>query len=499
MNSKLRVRPSAPRKHTADSSCKRRGLLLRYITMWTPQSKPYTPRSFQETGIRLGISQAAAGFLLDPGLGKTTIAYAIISILLEKRMIKKTLVVCPLKPAYNVWPKQHKTWNEFKHLRVCVLHGKNKQALLESDDYDVYVINPEGLPWLFGVVGNKPAPARMTLVRNKFDVLFVDESTKFKDTSTNRFKLIRNVVGMFKRRYILTGTLNPTGLEDIFGQTYLLDEGAALGRFITAYRARYFHQKPWDKYTHYPNDGAFEAVCERIAPYMLRVSRAEITDLPALLLDDRYIDLPAPAQAMYTAAEDDLIMRLEANVIVAANAAVASSKCRQIANGFVYDNMGVAHHIHDQKLEALKDLIEELAGEPLIVTYEFQEDRDLLMRELNVPSISTGNTKKDDETIEQFRRGAFPVVLGSTASISLGIDGLQDVCGHMAMFGVTWKLIDYLQVIDRIRRQGSTHASVIIHRILARDTVDERVVRKLDEREGEMIDFMELLQEMRQR
>ena len=467
--------------------------------MWTPQSKPYEPRSFQETGIRLGLSQAAAGFLLDPGLGKTTIAYAIVTILLQKRMIKKTLVICPLKPAYNVWPKQHKTWNEFKHLRVCVLHGKDKEALLLSDDYDVYVVNPEGLPWLFTATGAKPAAARLAYIRNKFDVLIVDESTKFKDTSTNRFKLVRNVVGVFKRRYILTGTLNPTGLEDIFGQTYLLDEGAALGRFITAYRAKYFHQKPWDKYTHFPNAGAFEEVCEKIAPYMLRVSRSEIKDLPALLLDDRYIDLSPEVQRIYDAAQDDLIVRMETKTIVAANAAVASSKCRQIANGFVYGNDGEPTRLHTEKLEALKDLIEELAGEPLIVTYEFQEDRDLLMQELKVPSISTGNTKKDDETIERFRRGAFPVVLGSTASISLGIDGLQDVCGHMAMFGVTWKLIDYLQVIDRIRRQGSSHASVVLHRILARGTVDERVVRKLDEREGEMIDFMELLQDLRKR
>lgn len=466
--------------------------------MWQVQSKPYIPRSFQETGIRLGLSQACAGFLLDPGLGKTTIVYAIASILMQKGMATKLLVICPLKPAYNVWPKQHKTWDEFKHLRVCVLHGKNKEELLASNDYDIYVVNPEGLTWLFGAVGPKPNPARLSYIRNKFSMLCIDESTKFKDTSTARFKLIRNIVGIFKRRYILTGTLNPTGLEDIFGQTYILDEGAALGRFITAYRAKYFHQKPWDKYTHFPNVGAFEEVCAKIAPYMLRVSRSEIKDLPALMFDDRYVTLPTGAQIMYDAAQDDLIMRMETGTIIAANAAVASSKCRQIANGFVYGNDGIAHHLHDEKLDALKELIEELAGEPLIVTYEFQEDRDILMAALGCPSISTGNTKKDDETIERFRRGGHPVVLGSTASISLGIDGLQDVCGHMAMFGVTWKLIDYLQVIDRIRRQGSSHASVIIHRILARGTVDGRVIRKLDEREGEMIDFMELLQELRE-
>lgn len=409
-------------------------------------------------------------------------------------MVDKMLVICPLKPAYNVWPKQQKTWDEFKHLRVCVLHGKDKESLLLSNDYDIYVVNPEGLGWLFGAAsGNKPSAARKAFIKNKFQVLCTDESTKFKATNTNRFKLIRHCVGIFKRRYILTGTLNPTGLEDIFGQVYLLDEGAALGQYITAYRARYFHQEPWDKYSYIPNEGAFETVGTKIAPYVLRVSRSEIPDLPSLVFDDRYVDLPRDVRLTYNQAERDLLIALENKTIVAANAAVASSKCRQIANGFVYDTEGEVSRLHEEKLDALKDLIEELSGEPLIVTYEFQEDRDLMIRELKLPCISTGNVHRDDETIERFRRGGHPVVIGSTASISLGIDGLQDVCGHMAMFGVTWKLIDYLQVIDRIRRQGSSHASVIIHRILARGTVDERVVMKLDEREGEMIDFMELL------
>ena len=383
---------------------------------------------------------------------------------------------------------------------MCVLHGKDKEEKLQSNDYDIYVINPEGLAWLFGSdAKNLPSPDRRQLVKEKFDVLCIDESTKFKDTSTNRFKLLRKIIPVFKRRYILTGTLNPTGLEAIFGQIYCLDEGAALGQYITAYRARYFHQLPWDKYTNVPNVGAMEQVGAKVSALVLRVSRKEIPDLPVLMFDDRYIDLDAPSRKLYNDAERDLVIRLADHTVVAANAAVASSKCRQIANGFVYDEDKTATHVHDDKMDVLKGLIEELAGEPLIVTYEFVEDRDRLMKELKVPSISTGNTKKDDETIERFRRGAYPVVLGSTASISLGIDGLQDVCGHMAMFGVTWKLIDYLQVIDRIRRQGSSHTSVVIHRILARNTVDERVVKKLDEREGEMIDFMELLEELRKK
>lgn len=468
--------------------------------MFQVQSSSWKPRSFQETGVKIGVSQACAGFLLAPGLGKTTIIYAVFKILKDAGFIKRMLVICPLKPAYNVWPKQKDKWDEFKDLRVCVLHGKNKEQLLASNDYDIYVINPEGLPWLFSSdAKGVPSLDRKSFIKNKFDVLCVDESTKFKDTSTARFKLLRRIVPVFKRRYILTGTFTPTGLEDLFGQIFILDEGATLGQYITHYRARYFHTQPWDKYTLIPNVGAVEEVGDKIASLVLRVSRKEIPDLPNLIFDDRYVDMPEAAMTMYLEAERDLLIKLEAKQIVAANAAVASSKCRQIANGFVYDQDKRAEVLHDEKMKELKNLIDELQGEPLIVTYEFEQDRDMMIKELGAPCISTGNTRKDDETIERFRRGAYPVVIGSTASISLGIDGLQDVCGHMAMFGVTWKLVDYLQVIDRIRRQGSSHTNVVIHRILARGTVDERVVQRLHDREEEMVDFMDLLQSMRGR
>jgi len=446
----------------------------------------------------LAISQACLGLLLPPGAGKTTIVYAALGILQNAGFVQKMLVICPLKPAYNVWPRQKDAWDEFKHLRVCVLHGKDKEELLQSDDYDIYVVNPEGLPWLFGSdAKHKPSRERREFIRNKFQMLVVDESTKFKDTGTNRFKLLRNVVPVFKRRLILTGTLNPQGLIDVFGQIYILDEGASLGQYITHYRNSYFRTEPWNPHSYIPLPHAMENIGAKIANLTLRVDRSEIKGLPELKFDDRYVELPTAAQRLYDAAEEDLILRIEEKAIVAANAAVASSKCRQIANGFVYDNDGKAEYIHSEKLEELKRLIEELQGEPLIVTYEFQEDRDVLARELQIPSISTGNAKKDDETIQRFRRGAFPVVMGSTPSISMGIDGLQDVCGHMFMFGVTWKLVDYIQIIDRIRRQGSKHGYVIIHRCLARGTVDERVVRKLEGNEGNMIEFMDILEELR--
>ena len=307
------------------------------------------------------------------------------------------------------------------------------------------------------------------------------------------------MVHIFKRRYIGTGTLRPTGLEDLFGQFYILDEGQALGRFITHYRARYFHQKQWDKYNYYPNEGAYEQISEKVAHMALVVDRSAIPDLPKVTFDDRYVTLPSDIMEVYKQAEEDMLIQLEAGNIVAANAAVATGKCRQIANGFVYDENKMARDLHDEKLEDLADLIDELSGETLLIAYEFERDRDRIMETFKCPCVTTGNARRDEERLEEFRRGRHRVICGSVASLSLGLDGLQEVCGHIAMYGVTWKFVDYTQLIDRIRRQGSAFKNVVIHRILARGTVDARVVRRLESTEADSIDFMGMLRDMRHR
>ena len=466
--------------------------------MLMKQLKSWIPRSFQKTGVKLGVSQACLGLLLPPGAGKTSICYMIITILLSKLFIKKVLVICPVRPMYRVWPHQKDRFAEFKHLRVGVLHGPDKDEVLVSDDYDIYVINPEGLPWLFAGQ-EKPDPVRLRWLAAKFDMLIVDESTKFKNSQTKRFKLLKHFVPKFKRRMILTGTPTPKGLLDLFGQMYILDEGQSLGRYITHYRTEFFVPSGFGGYDWRPQPGAEQRIGERIAPLVLRMDLkdAEI-DLPELVIDDIWIDLPPVARTLYNKMEDDLVAEMEDGAVVADNAAVASGKCRQIANGCLIDTeLGEWNHIHDEKLTALDDLVEQLQGEPLLVTYEYTPDCEKIVKLLACPNISSGNAKKDDKNIELFSRGALPVVTGNPQSIALGIDGLQDSCCHIAMFGCTWNLQDYLQVIDRIRRQGNKSKRVWLHRILARDTLDERMIKVLDQREKTQEDFMTLLKSLR--
>jgi hypothetical protein len=463
----------------------------------------WKPRSFQKVGVKLMISQACAGLLYKPGRGKTSVVYMAFRILQEKRFVDKMLVIVPIRPMYNVWPEQCLKYEEFKHLRVGVLHGPGKEAVLQSDDYDIYVINPEGLAWLFGATTqNKKMvlnPDRATFVKTKFQMLVVDESTKFRDSQTQRFRLLKLFVPYFKRRYILTGTPRPKSLLDLFGQVYILDEGASLGRYITHYRTAYFYPSGYGGYTWEPQPDAQDRITKKISGLVQVVDDTRGLDLPELIYDDLWVTLPPEARKLYDMMEADLVAKVGEGAIVAANAAVASSKCRQIANGAIFssEEEGVWSALHEAKLEALEDLLEQLQGDPLLVTYEFRFDAARIAEWFKIPSISSGSAKRDNEVIKQFSRGLLPAVQGQPQSVSLGIDGLQDNCCHIAMFGVTWNLLDYEQVINRVMRSGNKSKTVTVHRILARDTVDERVIDVLDARDKSQQSFLKMLKEIR--
>lgn len=459
----------------------------------------WKPRSYQKDGVKLMLKQACAGLLYKPGLGKTSVVYMAVRILLEKQYVSRVLVICPVRPLYNVWPNQKNDYAEFQHLRVGLLHGKEKENVLASDDYDIYVINPEGLPWLFNATVKKNTvfldPVRLKWLQSKFDMLVVDESTKFKNTQTQRFKLLRAFIGKFKRRYILTGTPMPRSLEDLFGQIYILDEGANLGRFITHYRNQYFYPDPsgfdWN-----PQPGAKERVLEKIAPLVQVVEPKGNIELPEIIYNDIFVTLPSDVYRQYSNMEDMLVAAVDEDRVVAANAAVASGKCRQIANGAIYGENGEYKLLHTEKYDAVSELIDQLQGEPLLICYEFDFDRAQLEKQ-NIPCISSGNARRDNEYISKFSRGELVAVMGNPASIALGTDGLQKNCYNIAMVGVTWKAQDYEQVIDRVRRVGNKSKQVIVHRILARDTVDELVVRVVPGRMADQESLMKMLKEMR--
>jgi hypothetical protein len=425
-------------------------------------------------------------------MGKTTIVYCIVSLLKQQKLPHKGLVIAPIKPMYNVWPNQNLAWKEFAHLRVGVLHGKDRVKTLYDDSYDLYVINPEGLEWL---------EEHATRVKSHLPLLIVDESTKFKNTGTQRFKRVRKMVKWFKRRYIMTGSFTPQGLLDLFGQIFILDEGSSLGAYITHYKKKYFYPVDYMEYDWQPHPWAADEIAKKIAPLTLVMERAGNIEMPELLPpNDIKVDLPAPAREKYEQMWNDMLLKLEGEDIIAANAAVATNKCRQIANGFMFKEAGSDEWIdlHSAKIDALEDLIDQLCGEPLLVVYEFKPDLAKLKAKFpTAVCLTTGNAVKDNEAITLFTRGFVNIALAQVSSISLGIDGLQQKCSNICMYGITWNLQDYSQTIDRVWRPGQPSKVVSVHRIIAKDTVDERVLEVLGRKEATQTEFLNLLKKAR--
>lgn len=424
------------------------------------------------------LERGAAGLFLDPGLGKTSITLAALDVLREKGLMRGALVIAPLRPCYLVWPAEVQKWADFAHLKVAILHGPKKEEALRSRA-DIYVINPEGLRWLFLKIG---------LGRDNwpFDVLVVDESTKFKHTNTQRFKELREPLRRFRRRYILTGTPAPNGLMDLFGQIYLLDLGNALGQYITHFRTKFFNSGGYGGYEWFLKAGADKEIYDRIAPLVLRMDQKDYLELPPLIEVDHWVDLPAPAMRVYVDLETRFVADLESGKIKAATAGAATTKLRQIANGGIYLDEVVngkrrAEHLHATKTDALIELLEKLSGQPTLVAYEFEHDLARIKNDLkregfgDVPHLGGGVPMRTAMRVaEDWNAGKLPVLLGQPQSIAHGLN-LQKTGRAVIWYSLTWDLELYDQFVRRVWRQGQT-SRVFVYRILARKTIDEAVL-----------------------
>lgn len=743
----------------------------------------WKPLPYMKTAVKFLIEHGAAGLFLDPGLGKTSISLAAFKILKDEKLVKRMLVVTPLRPAYLVWPLEVQKWIQFDDLRVVVLHGKTKaENLLKHGVADVYVINPEGLPWLMqqhGVIsknffdvlcvdecfprgtmvtttcGERPieslrvgdfvvtssgsqrilrvgarkvdvlvelelsngvklrctpehpvftsrgwipadrtqgeiiygevdlsdlqegvhgairndAPAweekmLLAILRSEADVvevhavsiedseveyvckqlrppgleqrsrvadrsqekdvediqglrtyvqsawwkwtwtvilrkiigdrtaqkiylelrnkigaeasrlsyelqsrlrrsdnkvsdrgrwceppqrgqtvegqkengqaerirvervtrlklrreedvfnlvvekcphffangILVHNSSKFKNTRTERFKLIKVVLGCFKRRWILTGSPAANGLLDLFGQIYILDLGRALGAYITHYRLTYFAPTGYGGYQWVPQKGSEQRIYKALAPLVLRMSERDYLNLPPMTVTNTVVDLPNKAYKIYKEMEVLLFTALDSGEARAVNQAVALMKCRQIANGGIYidedgdsDDRSSAYRksgrpwskVHDEKTDAVVELVDELEGQPCLVAYEFDHDLKRLAAALpsnesrRVEIAANANTKEKLLELQRaWNNGQIQVMLVQPQSIAHGLN-LQAGGRAVIIHSLNYNYEDYDQLIRRVYRQGQTKR-VFIHRIVARRTVDEAIISALN-------------------
>lgn len=465
----------------------------------------WIPEPHHKLAVEFGLTRGGAGLALDPGLGKTSVTYKIFSVLQQEGAIKVLLVITPLRPAHLVWPKERDKWIDFNHLSVAVLHGSKKDQLL-AEKHDVYVINPEGLPWLF--------EHKLFLKRFKGQMLAVDESTKFKTASSKmRFKLLKPYLKVFKRRIILTGSLVAGGLLDLWAQHFILDMGTALGEYISHYRRRWFVPTGFGGYTWVIRDErAKEEIYEAVAPTILRLSADDYQKLPKLLKPIIEVELPKAAKQIYDAMDALMVAQIRKREVTAKNAGVASQKCRQIANGGLYvDEWDPADGkkpkgeirtsggrlwvpIHDAKTDAVGDLLEQLQGAPALITYDFHHDRDRLLKALgDGPVLGSGVSMKETKAIEAlWNAGKLEWVLVHQTSVAHGLN-LQESGQHLLLHSLLWSFEDYDQLIRRLRRKGQKARRIFAHHFVAKGTVDEAIVAVLKRDEANQNDMYEAL------
>jgi SNF2 family DNA or RNA helicase len=469
------------------------------MATWRRDAKPWKPWPYQERSLKFMLENSRAGLLLSPGMGKTSVSLAAIKILLKKKLVRRILIVAPLRPCTAVWPEQLCEWADFKDMRIALLHGPNKDKVLRTltPKHQVAIINPEGCQWLM----SKRANMKML----DADMLIIDESSCWKSSVTVRFRALRKWLPTFKRRYILTGSPRPNHYLDLFGQVKIMDLGAALGEYISHYRMSYFfptgfQQREWEILP-----GAAAKIDKLVAPMVLRLDAKDYLKLPRELEQTHLVELPAKARIEYDKIESSLMSTLFTTPLV--SSAAARSKCCQIANGSVYIDPGPEERwtkerpftvVHTAKYDALADLVNELQGEALLVGIGYHHDVVGIRKALgyDVPCINGATTRTQSaDYIEQWNKGQLPVLLGHPASMGHGLNLQKFNAQNVAFFDIGDNFDTYQQFFLRVCRQGNKATFVMRHHFVCSGTVDIPKMRGLRNKDTGQKQFLQAMKE----
>lgn len=360
----------------------------------------YKPHDYQQFAINYILEHPIVAMILGMGLGKTSITLtAIEQLIYDSFEVSKVLVVAPLRVARNTWSDEIHKWNHLKHLRYSIVLGSaaERKKALEADA-DIYIINRENLQWLIEQSG----------VNFFWDMVVLDELSSFKNWNCKRFKAFMKVQTNVKRVIGLTGTPSSNGLMDLFAEFKCLDMRERLGRFISQYRVNYFVPDRMNGpivYSYKLRNGAEEQIYEKISDITISMKALDHLQMPELISNEYPVYMNDEEAKLYADMEEDLFIPLKKGEITATNAAALSGKLLQMANGAVYSDDGDEIVIHDQKLDALEDMIEAANGRSVMVAYWFKHDLSRIMRRLTEKKIPFEKLDSE-ESIRKWNRGS---------------------------------------------------------------------------------------------
>ena len=436
----------------------------------------YRPHKYQRYATEYIETHPIAAVLLDMGLGKTSITLTALNDLLFDRFeIHKVIVIAPLRVARDTWPAEIEKWEHLSSLVYSVAVGTEAERLAAlRQRADIYIINRENVQWLVEASG----------LPFDFDMVVVDELSSFKNHQSKRFRAMMKVRPRVERIIGLTGTPSSNGLMDLWAEFKLLDMGKRLGRFIGQYRTRFFlpdKRNGQVVFSYKPLSGAEQEIYRLISDITISMKSTDHLQMPELVNSRYMVYLSEEEMQRYVSLKQDLILQLSDGEVTAANAAALSGKLSQMANGAVYTDTGETMAIHDRKLDALEDLIEAANGKPLLVAYWFRHDLERIMERLYKRKIPCSRLDTR-ESIRRWNAGEIPVALIHPASAGHGLN-LQTGGSTLVWFGLTWSLELYQQTVARLWRQGQSAETVIIQHIIAKGTMDERIMKALSEKD----------------
>lgn len=452
----------------------------------------YEPREHQRKALDFLRQHKRCCLFLDMGLGKSVVTLTFIKELLDDFAVNRVLVIAPKRVAEDTWTGERDKWDHLHDLTIakCLGTPKQREAALRSFA-DIVVINRENVQWLVEQVGESWP----------FDMVVIDELSSFKSSQSKRWRSLRRVIKLSDRVIGLTGTPAGNGYEDLWPEIFLIDSGAALGKTKTNYLDTFFYpgaRKGHIVYEWKLKHGAKRQIDERLRPFCLSMSKEDWLHLPPIIYNEVKVRMSRDENAEYVRFAMDHVLPLfegklstienMESAVVGDTAAVASNKLLQLANGAVYDDQGGVYHLHDRKLDALEDIVEASQGQPLLVYYAYKHDARRIMERFPDAKMLGGS-----EDIAEWNKGNIPMLLCHPASAGLGLN-LQEGGHILVWFGLPWSLELYQQSEARLHRQGQEE-SVIVHRIVCEDTLDERVLDVLGRKDATQRSLLNSLKE----
>lgn len=436
----------------------------------------FTPYEYQDQIIDHVLNNPRSAVWAGMGMGKTSSSLFVLG-LLKILNGEKALVIAPLRVARTTWIDEVAKWDDFNDINIVPIIGNKKQreAALRTDA-DVYTINYENLPWLVEHLGDDWC----------FSTVVADESTKLKGfrlrQGSKRAQALAKVAHKHVKRFIqLTGTPSPNGLQDLWGQAWFLDGGQRLGKSFKAFTNRWFTPEQVGADAHAivyrPRPNARREIEERLKDLCITLDARDWFGIDEPIVRNIYVDLPHQAQSIYDEMEQDLYTQINGTDVEAANAAVKSAKCLQIASGIIYDEDMNWTQLHDEKIQALDEIVNESGGTPILVAYHFKADLERLLKAFPQGRV----LDSDPQTLRDWNSGKIPLLFAHPASAGHGLN-LQDGGNILVFFGHWWNLEEYQQIIERIgptrQKQAGYDRPVFIYHILTRNTVDEVVMAR---------------------